>query len=144
MALSEPEQPLVFVMVLALAAGVGLLVERLLFVAASAPVEARVLARTSEAVEIDGTLRDPRSHEVDYTAIAVAFEDAQGRSHIASELSYFFAPAGERVAVRWREGEPPDVRRAGFDLLALPLVVMLPIVPLELLRRWLRRRSLER
>jgi hypothetical protein len=137
---SETEKPVIALMVLLLVVALGTAAERIAFVARSEPTTAQVFGATQTAVELPGTLRDPRSHEVDTTEIRVMFRDRGGGFHIET-LAYFFAPPDTSVAARHRMDDPSDVRRAGLDLFAIPILLLLAALALEPVRRWTRRRA---
>lgn len=138
---SEAEKPVIALMVLLLVVALGTAAERVVFLARSQPTTAQVFGATQTAVELPGTLRDPRSHEVDVAEIRVMFRDADGGFHLET-LRYFFTPADTSVAARYHMNDPSDVRRAGVDLFAIPLLLLLAALALEPVRRWSRRRAL--
>lgn len=140
---SEAEKPVIALMVLLLVGALGLAAERVAFLARSESTTAQVFGSTPTTVELPGTLRDPRSHEVDYTEVHVMFRDGSGAFHLET-LAYFFAPADTSVGVRYRPDDPSDVRRAGVDLFAIPILMLLAALVLEPVRRWSRRRALNR
>ncbi|MCA9687161.1 MAG: hypothetical protein KC457_33690 [Myxococcales bacterium] len=135
---SESEKAVTFVMVLFFGLVFGTLGERLTFVANSRPAQAEITSEYVDEVELTGTLSRPQGQTITSDRYSVSFRDEAGKYGYDLDLSYFFAPPTTgSFPVRVRSGGElgDEARRAGFDLFAVPVLCLLPLLGLELLRR---------